>query len=355
MTLHLIEQAQAAGARLRCICEEPDLDETPVSLEVLGEGDKVLWEMSADAEAGAAIGAVAFLALLWRQGRRDVVWPVLGALPPALALASINWMHFGAPWRTAYALTGESNLSWRYFVQNWSMYIESVLTSGVRLFAVLGVISLAYGIYLSLWGSPPDYQQSETVRIMYIHVPAAWLSLFIYASMALAALILLIWKHTLAGLYIRSSAPVGAAFTAICLLTGALWGQPSWGTWWVWDARLTSVLILFFLYLGVMALGSAFDDKDKSQRASAWLVLIGSVNLPVIKFSVEWWNTLHQPASLTSLSRMANPGIHPDMLVPLLVMAFAFLCLFAALAVLRLDNEILARKIHILRIRGAHG
>ncbi len=220
---------------------------------------------------------------------------------------------------------------------------------------VFAVIFLGEGLYLALIASPPDYQQSETVRIMYIHVPAAWLSMFIYASMAVAALTLIIWKHTLAGFYIRAAAPIGAAFTAICLITGSLWGQPTWGTWWVWDARLTSVLILFFLYLGVMALGNAYDNPDKSQQASAWLVLIGSINLPIIKFSVEWWNTLHQPASLTSLSRMANPGIHPDMLVPLLVMAGGFLCLFVVLAILRLNNEILSRKIHVMRLRTIHG
>ncbi|GJL84265.1 MAG: cytochrome C biogenesis protein CcmC [Micavibrio sp.] len=220
---------------------------------------------------------------------------------------------------------------------------------------ILATLFLGFGLYLALIASPPDYQQSETVRIMYVHVPAAWLSMFIYVSMAVAALVLTIWKHTLAGFYIRAAAPIGAAFTAACLISGALWGQPTWGTWWVWDARLTSVLILFFLYLGAIALNNAYDNPDKGNQASAWLVLIGSVNLPIIKFSVEWWNTLHQPASLTSLSKITSPGIHPDMLTPLLVMAFGFLCLYGAMVILRLDNEILGRKIHVLRLRTING
>lgn len=221
--------------------------------------------------------------------------------------------------------------------------------------AVLAAILLPYGLYLALITSPADYQQSESVRIMYIHVPAAWLSLFIYAGMAVAAIIFIIWKHTLAGLYIQAVAPVGAVFTALCLATGSLWGKTSWGTWWEWDARMTSVLLLFFLYLGVIALMRAHDNPEQGQKMGAWLVIVGSVNLPIIKFSVDWWNTLHQPASLTSLSRMTNSGIHPSMLAPLLVMAGAFFCLFAMLAILRLDNEILARKIHIRRLKIARG
>lgn len=221
--------------------------------------------------------------------------------------------------------------------------------------SALAFALLGWGLYLALIASPPDYQQSETVRIMYIHVPAAWLSMFIYASMTVAAIVLTVWKHTLAGLYIRAAAPIGAAFTAACLISGALWGQPTWGTWWVWDARLTSVLILFFLYLGVIALNNAYDNPDKSNQAAAWLVIVGSVNLPIIKFSVDWWNTLHQPASLTSFSRMASPGIHHDMLIPLLVMAGGFLCLYIALVILRLDNEIAARKIHVLRLKAING
>lgn len=217
------------------------------------------------------------------------------------------------------------------------------------------ILLIAAGLYLALAASPPDYQMSESVRIMYIHVPSAWLAMAVYASLSVAALSFLIWKHTLAGLYIRAAAPIGAAFTAVCLISGALWGQPSWGTWWVWDARLTSVLILFFLYLGVIALVGAFDNPEKGERAGAWLALVGAVNLPIIKFSVEWWNTLHQAPSLTSFKRLAEPAIHGTMLAPLLTMALGFLSLFVALALLRLSNEIMARRLHISRLRQIHG
>ncbi len=211
--------------------------------------------------------------------------------------------------------------------------------------APAGAALLIAGLYLSLFASPPDYQQSETVRIMYVHVPAAWMAMLIYASMALAALFMLAGGHLLAGLYIRAAAPAGAAMTVACLITGALWGGPMWGAWWVWDARLTSVLILFFIYLGIMALGDAFDNPDQGLSAASWLTLIGAVNLPVIKFSVDWWNTLHQKASLTSLERLADPAIAPAMMIPLLTMAGAFAMLFIALAVLRLDNELEARRL----------
>ena len=218
--------------------------------------------------------------------------------------------------------------------------------------ASLGTIGLfVWGLYLALLNSPPDYLQSETVRIMYIHVPAAWLSMLVYSSMAFAALTFIIWKHLLAGLYIRAVAPVGATFTAICLISGAIWGYPTWGTWWVWDARLTSVLILFFLYLGVIALTDAFENRDKSLTAAAWLCLIGIVNMPIIKFSVDWWNTLHQPSSISSFDKIANPSVYGDMLSPLLVMAGAYLCLFVTLAIIRLDNEILLRKLENARLR----
>lgn len=212
---------------------------------------------------------------------------------------------------------------------------------GLPLSAVLAVVMLAFGVYLSFWGSPPDYQQGESVRIMYIHVPAAWMALFIYTSMALAAAIGLVWKHIVAELYARAVAPVGAAFTFICLVTGALWGKPMWGTWWVWDARLTSVLILFFFYVGYIALVDAFDDEQKGLNAGAALLIAGVVNVPIIKFSVDWWNTLHQPASLT---RLAAPSIDPSMLKPLLVMAIGFMLLFKALAFMRLETEIFRRR-----------
>ncbi len=217
--------------------------------------------------------------------------------------------------------------------------------------AASSIVLFAWGLYLALWNSPPDYLQSESVRIMYIHVPAAWMAMMVYASMGVAGVTFLVWKHMLAGLYIRAMAPAGAAFTALCLITGSIWGQPTWGTWWVWDARLTSVLVLFFLYIGVIAVGNAFDDRERGLNGAAWLSIVGLVNLPVIKFSVDWWNTLHQSSSISSLSKIANPSIAGGMLAPLLVMAGAYLMLFIALAVLRLDSEIRARRIEGLMMR----
>ncbi|MBI4030186.1 MAG: heme ABC transporter permease [Proteobacteria bacterium] len=213
----------------------------------------------------------------------------------------------------------------------------------------------AWGLWLALLASPADYLQQEAVRIMYIHVPAAWMALGTYSSLAFAALSFLIWRHTLAGLYIRAMAPVGAAFTAICLITGSIWGQPTWGTWWVWDARLTSVLVLFFLYAGIIALADAFENRERGLKAAAWLSLIGMVNLPVIKFSVDWWNTLHQPPSVSSFARMVEPAVDKSMLTPLLAMAGAYLFLFIALAVLRLESEIMSRRIESARMRRNHG
>ena len=214
----------------------------------------------------------------------------------------------------------------------------------------LTVILFGVGLYFALLSSPPDYQQGETVRIMYVHVPAAWMALFVYACMAGGAAVGFVWKHALADLFTKAIAPIGAVFTAICLITGSLWGAPMWGTWWVWDARLTSVLILFFLYLGYIALVNAFDDPARGLKAGALLALVGAVNLPIIKFSVDWWNTLHQPASV---SRIGVPAVHETMLVPLLVMAAAFTALFVVVAIWRLRAEILERRIQVLRHRQA--
>src|ERR1700742_991744 len=161
----------------------------------------------------------------------------------------------------------------------------------------LGAVATAL-IVVGLWMgavAPPDYQQGEAVRIMFVHVPAAWMATFVYASLALSSAVALIWRHPLADIAAQSAAPLGAGFTLLCLVTGSLWGEPMWGTWWVWDARLTSVLVLFFLYLGYIALVHAFDDPTRGARAGSLLALVGVVNLPVIKFSVDWWNTLHQP------------------------------------------------------------
>lgn len=207
--------------------------------------------------------------------------------------------------------------------------------------AVLAALALALGLYTGLVTSPDDYQQGSSVRIMYVHVPAAWMALFIYTTMAAAAFAGLVWKHIVAELYAKAAALPGAVFTLICLITGSLWGKPMWGAWWVWDARLTSVLILFFFYLGYMALVDAFDDEQKGINAGAFLLLIGVINIPVVKFSVDWWNTLHQPASLT---RFAKPAIDGAMLFPLLSMTVGFTALFTALVCIRLKTAIAKRK-----------
>jgi heme exporter protein C len=205
---------------------------------------------------------------------------------------------------------------------------------------------LAAGLFIGLVLAPPDYLQGQSVRIMYIHVPAAWLSLGGYLGMAIAALAARIWRHPLADLSVRAIAPVGAAFAATCLATGALWGRPTWGTWWVWDGRLTSMLVLFLLYLGVIALGHAFDDRTRGSRAAGLLAIVGVINLPIIKFSVEWWNTLHQPASI----RLSGSTIHPEMLQPLLLSALGFALLFAALVLMRM-RALIAEQKKAVRLR----
>jgi heme exporter protein C len=211
----------------------------------------------------------------------------------------------------------------------------------------MAALVLTIGLFWSLAVAPPDYQQGDTVRIMYIHVPAAWMALSIYLFVAVASAVALVWRHLLADVAARAAAPIGAAFTFICLTTGSLWGRPMWGTWWVWDARLTSVLILFFLYLGYIALVNAFDDPSRGGRAGAVLALVGIVNLPIIKFSVDWWNTLHQPASVL---RVGGPTIAVSMLVPLLIMALGFGLFFLTLLMLRMRTALNERKAIALRL-----
>ena len=212
-------------------------------------------------------------------------------------------------------------------------------------------LSIAAGLWFALVDSPPDYQQGDSVRIMYLHVPAAWMGMFCYTAMAAFSAMALIWKHPLADLLARATAPVGAAFTLLCLVTGSLWGKPMWGTWWAWDARLTSMLILFFLYLGYMALANAFDDPGRGARASAILALVGFVNVPVIKWSVDWWNTLHQPASVM---RKGGPAIDPSMLLPLMLMALGFQTYYFVVLILRARAEIAGAKIHTIRMAEVH-
>jgi len=212
------------------------------------------------------------------------------------------------------------------------------------------VLMLAVGAYLAFFVAPVDYQQGQTVRIMFLHVPSAWLSMGGYALLAGLGASLLVWRHPLAALMARAAAPVGASFAAVCLLTGSLWGRPMWGTYWVWDARLTSMLLLFFLYLGHIALSRAYDEPERGDRSAAILALVGVINLPIIKFSVDWWNTLHQPASVF---KKGGPSIHPDMLEPLLVMGIAFSLLFAAIHIVRMQAEIIDRRADRLAQRAA--
>ncbi len=207
---------------------------------------------------------------------------------------------------------------------------------------------LAFALGLSqVVAAPDDYQQGATVKIMFIHVPAAWLGIFAWALMSIAALGTLVWRHPLADVAAKAAAPIGAAFTLMCLITGALWGRPMWGTYWVWDARLTSVLVLFLMYLGVIALWRTIDDPTRAARATAVLTLVGAINLPIIKFSVDWWNTLHQPASVL---RLGGPTIHPTILAPLVTMAIAFTLLFLTLHLGAMRNEILRRRVRTMRM-----
>ncbi|KPK53212.1 MAG: heme ABC transporter permease, partial [Gammaproteobacteria bacterium SG8_31] len=192
------------------------------------------------------------------------------------------------------------------------------------------------GLYLA----PADYQQLDGFRIIYVHVPSASLSLFVYVNMAIAAAVGLVWRIKLAHAVAAACAPIGASFTFLALATGSIWAKPMWGTWWVWDARLTSELVLLFLYFGYMALRAAIDDENRADRASALLAIIGVVNIPIIKYSVEWWNTLHQPATI---SKLGKPSMDFDMLVWLLVMLAGFICFFAAVLLTRVRAEVLVR------------
>jgi len=208
-------------------------------------------------------------------------------------------------------------------------------------------LALVVGLYMAWFVAPPDYQQGETVRIMFLHVPAAWLGLFFYVAMAASAIGTLVWRHPLADVSQKAAAPIGAAFTLVCLVTGSLWGKPMWGAYWVWDARLTSMLILFLLYCGIMALWRTIEEPARAARAVSILTLVGAVNVPIVKFSVDWWNTLHQPASVF---RVDGPTIHPSILYPLLVMALAFTLVGVALHVAGMRTEILRRRVRTLTI-----
>ena len=210
--------------------------------------------------------------------------------------------------------------------------------------SILALVALATGLFLG-FRVPPDYQQGMTVTIMFVHVPAAIVAELAYGLIAVASIFSLVWRHPLADTAARAAAPLGAMFTALGLITGSLWGRPMWGAYWVWDARLTSFLLLLFLYLGYIALWNAIEDETRAARAAAILALVGAVNLPVIKFSVDWWNTLHQPASV---SKMGMPSIDPRMLLPLMLMFAGFTAFFVTLLLARVRSEITAAKIRTL-------
>ena len=200
---------------------------------------------------------------------------------------------------------------------------------------------LCAGLYGGLYWAPPDYQQGDGYRIIFVHVPAAWMSLFVYTTMAVTAFTGVVWKFKMSPILAFASAPIGASFTFIALVTGGIWGKPMWGTWWVWDARLTSELVLFFLYMGFIALRAALPDERIAWRAGAILLLVGFVNVPIVHFSVDWWNTLHQPATVL---KIGGPAIHPKMLYPLLAMAMAFMLLYAIVVLTLAQAEILKRR-----------
>ena len=207
---------------------------------------------------------------------------------------------------------------------------------------ILSVIALTTGLVFALYLSPNDYQQGSTVRIMYVHVPSAWLALLIFFIMTVYSIIGLAFKTPFSFIVNSAIAPIGATFTLICLITGSLWGKPMWGTWWVWDARLTSVAILFMLYLIIIFLKNSFTNNSLGEKITAIFIIVGSINLPIIKFSVDWWNTLHQPASISKLS---SPSIDPSMLRPLIIMTIAFALIALIIAIIRIKAEITERKL----------
>jgi heme exporter protein C len=217
------------------------------------------------------------------------------------------------------------------------------------MFGALAGLLIAVGLWLG-FAAPEDYQQGDTVRMMFIHVPASWLALFVYLCLGVASFLSLVFRHALADAAAKAAAPLGAVFTALALITGSLWGKPMWGTWWVWDARLTSVLVLFLFYLGYIALRAAMDDETKGGRAAAILALVGLVNLPIVKFSVDWWNSLHQGASVF---RAEGPAMTNDYLIPLLLMGLGYMAAFGSLWLVRIRAEVWRRKAMVLALKAA--
>ena len=209
---------------------------------------------------------------------------------------------------------------------------------------ILSIILFAIGLLFSFYLSPDDYQQGSTVRIMYVHVPSAWLALLTYTMMTLYSILALAFRMPFGFIFNTAVAPIGAVFTLICIISGSLWGKPMWGTWWVWDARLTSVAILFIIYLIIIFMNLSFENRIVREKVVAIFILVGSVNLPIVKFSVDWWNTLHQPATISKLSK---PSIDPSMMTPLIIMTFAFILIGIAIAILRIKTEIISRKSYL--------
>ena len=209
------------------------------------------------------------------------------------------------------------------------------------IFGFIALLALSAGLWLGLVGSPPDYQQGESVRIMYVHVPAAWCAMMAYTALTAASFVSFVWRHNLADSAGRAFAMSGAAFTFLALVTGSLWGKPSWGTWWQWDGRMTSVLILFFIYLAYLAIWGILEDKKRAARLASILAMVGFINIPIIKFSVEWWNTLHQPATI---SNVGAPGLPPELLAPLLTMMLGYTALFGWISLKQIKADIFELK-----------
>lgn len=225
----------------------------------------------------------------------------------------------------------------------------SKLTGNLQLpLIILSTTMILSGLYYGLFDSPEDYQQGDAVRIMYVHVPSAWLASFLFFSLAISCIFYLVWKHPLADLISNAIAPIGAIFSVLTLVTGSLWGKPMWGTWWVWDARLTSMLILFFFYLGYMLLSNAFERKIDGSKSASVLAIIGLINLPIIKFSVDWWHTLHQPSSIL---RMDGPSIDKEMLLPLTLMMVGFSLFSIYLIITNVKTMLLEKKCEALILK----
>ncbi len=212
----------------------------------------------------------------------------------------------------------------------------------------IAIIALFSGLYFGLFDSPKDYQQGDAVRIMYVHVPSAWLASFLYFSLAISCVFYLVWKHPLADLVSSSIAPIGVLFSALTLITGSLWGKPMWGTWWVWDARLTSMLVLFFFYLGYILLNNAFERKIDGSKTASVLAIVGLINLPIVKFSVDWWHTLHQPASII---KFGGPSIDEKMLLPLSLMFLALSFFSLYLIILNVKTKLIEKKCEALLLK----